>query len=74
MPADALHRRQDLGDQAAPLLELLPQRLLAGRRAGACCSWPLAMRSSTSTTRAGGFDDLSIELAAVVADRLDLAL
>src|SRR5262249_25498637 len=73
MPADALQRRQHLGDDGAALLQRAAQYLLAlvERRQAFLRLGGLLLHAADA---GGGVDDLLIELAPVVADRLDLAL
>src|SRR5262249_23441407 len=69
----ALQGRQHLGNDAAPLLERCPQRLLP------LVEWPHALLPLgdsllDASDASGAFDKLLIELAPVVGDRFDLAL
>ena len=71
--ADALQRRQELGDEVAALLQRAAQRLLAlverlDARLGFCDS------VLDGGNARGRFDDLLVELAPIVAHELDLAL
>jgi hypothetical protein len=73
MPADPLQRRQYLGGDAAPLLQRSPHRLLAIiERLETCLRLRDPLFDGDHTRR--GLDELLIEFAPVVADRLDLAL
>ena len=73
LPAHALQRRQHFGDGVAPFRQRCPQRLLpVVERADALVRLRDLVLHATDAGR--GVDDLLIELAPVVADRLDLAL
>ncbi len=73
MAADALQRRQDLGHDAAPVLQRVPQRLLARveRLEPLLGVRHLGLRGPNARRRV---DQLLIELAAVLTDRFDLML
>jgi hypothetical protein len=73
LPADPLQRRQNLGDEPAPLLQRGPQRLLFLVER---IETLLRLRRALShIDDAGcGFDDLFVEFSPVVPDRLDLTL
>ena len=73
LPADPLQRRQHLGDEAAPLLQRGPQRLLlVVERIETLLRLRRALLHVDDA--GGGLDDLLIEFSPVVPDRLDLAL